>query len=153
MIEIVAIGRIKEKAMTSLIDEYLKRLKPIHQVVITELNNSNRKDTEVAGIIEDESKKILEKIDGRDHVVLLDLRGKDLNSEDMSSKIMGEIDASKKIVFVIGGSHGVSEEVRNRANFRWKISNLTFPHQLVRVMLCEQVYRMFMIARNHPYHK
>ena len=66
---------------------------------------------------------------------------------------MGEIDASKKIVFVIGGSHGVSEEVRNRANFRWKISNLTFPHQLVRVMLCEQVYRMFMIARNHPYHK
>ena len=83
MIEIVAIGRIKEKAMTSLIDEYLKRLKPIHQVVITELNNSNRKDTEVSGIIEDESKKILEKIDSRDYVVLLDLRGKDLSSEDM----------------------------------------------------------------------
>lgn len=153
MIEIIAIGRIKEKAMVSLIDEYLKRLKPIHPLVVTELNNSNRKDSDVTGILEDESKRILERIDDRDFVVLLDLQGKDVSSPDMSLKIMNEIDLGKKIVFLIGGSHGVNDEVRKRANYRWKISNLTFPHQLVRLMLCEQIYRMFMIARNHPYHK
>lgn len=153
MIQIVAIGKIKEKSMQSMIEEYAKRMKPIHSISMIELNNSVKKDTDVKGIIDDESSRILEKIDEKSFVILLDLQGKDLSSPAMSEKIIDVIDRGFNITFVIGGSHGVSQLVRDRAQFRWKISNLTFPHQLIRVMLYEQIYRMFMISRNHPYHK
>ncbi|CAH2760529.1 23S rRNA (pseudouridine(1915)-N(3))-methyltransferase RlmH [Erysipelothrix amsterdamensis] len=151
MIKIIAIGKIKEKPMQALIQEYEKRLKPIHSVEMIELVNSNK--TDVTSIIEDECQRILEKIDDRDYVVLMDLSGKDLDSVSMSAKIMDLIDMGKPITFIIGGSHGVNQAIRERSNYRWKISNLTFPHQLVRLMLYEQVYRFFMISKNHPYHK
>lgn len=151
MIKIIAIGKIKEKPMQALIQEYEKRLKPIHSVEMIELTNSNKSD--VTSIIEDECQRILEKIDDRDYVVLMDLSGKDLDSVSMSEKIMDLIDMGKPITFIIGGSHGVNQAIRERSNYRWKISNLTFPHQLVRLMLYEQVYRFFMILKNHPYHK
>ncbi|AYV33940.1 23S rRNA (pseudouridine(1915)-N(3))-methyltransferase RlmH [Erysipelothrix rhusiopathiae] len=151
MIKIIAIGKIKEKPMQALIQEYEKRLKPIHSVEMIELTNSNKSD--VTSIIEDECQRILEKIDDRDYVVLMDLSGKDLDSVSMSEKIMDLIDMGKPITFIIGGSHGVNQAIRERSNYRWKISNLTFPHQLVRLMLYEQVYRFFMISKNHPYHK
>ena len=153
MIQIIAIGKIKEKAMQSMIEEYAKRLKPIHSITMVELPNSVKKDTDVKGIIDDESSRILEKIDDKTFVILLDLKGKDLSSPEMSEKLIDVIDRGLNIAFVIGGSHGVSDLVRQRAQFRWKISNLTFPHQLIRVMLYEQIYRMFMISKNHPYHK
>lgn len=151
MIKIIAIGKIKEKPMQALIQEYEKRLKPIHSVEMIELTNSNKSD--VTSIIEDECQRILEKIDDRDYVVLMDLSGKDLDSVSMSEKIIDLIDMGKPITFIIGGSHGVNQSIRERSNYRWKISNLTFPHQLVRLMLYEQVYRFFMISKNHPYHK
>lgn len=153
MIQIIAIGKIKEKAMQSMIEEYAKRLKPIHTISMVELPNSVKKDTDVKGIIDDESQRILEKIDDKTFVILLDLKGKDLSSPEMSEKLIDVIDRGLNIAFIIGGSHGVSDLVRQRAQFRWKISNLTFPHQLIRVMLYEQIYRMFMISKNHPYHK
>ena len=153
MIKIVAIGKVKEKAMNELIAEYQKRLKPISQVMLIELPNRKKQDTDIQGIIEDESDRILSKTSPQDYVILLDLKGKDLSSEKMSEHVMGVLDTSKPIVFIIGGSHGVSDEIRNRANYRWRISNLTFPHQLVRLMLYEQIYRIFMISKNHPYHK
>ena len=153
MIKIIAIGKIKEKSMTQLIDEYAKRMNPISKIQMIELANSNKPDNEVAVIIEDESQRILGKIESSDFVILLDLKGKDFTSRDMSSKMIDALDTGKNVVFVIGGSHGVSDVMRNRADFLWRISNLTFPHQLVRVMLYEQIYRMFMISRNHPYHK
>lgn len=153
MIQIVAIGKIKEKSMQAMIDEYSKRLKPIHSINMVELANSVKKDSDPKGIIEDESTRILEKIDEKSFVILLDLKGKDLSSPEMSEKLIDVIDRGLNITFVIGGSHGVSDSVRSRAQFRWKISNLTFPHQLIRVMLYEQIYRMFMISKNHPYHK
>lgn len=153
MIKIIAIGKIKEKEMQALIAEFQKRLKPIHTIEMIELPNSNKKENDINGIIQDESQRVLDKIDPRDHVVLLDLQGKDFTSEQMSGKLVDLIDHGKTVVFIIGGSHGVSDEIRQRANIRWRISNLTFPHQLVRLMLYEQVYRMFMIAKNHPYHK
>ncbi len=153
MIQIIAIGKIKEKAMQSMIEEYAKRLKPIHSITMVELPNSVKKDTDVKGIIDDESSRILEKIDDKTFVILLDLKGKDLSSPEMSEKLIDVIDRGLNIAFIIGGSHGVSDLVRQRAQFRWKISNLTFPHQLIRVMLYEQIYRMFMISKNHPYHK
>lgn len=153
MIKIIAIGKVKEKAMVSLIQEFEKRLKPIHKMEIIELNNSTKPDSEMQVIIQDESQRILSKIDQRDYVILLDLKGDDLSSPKMSEKIMKGLDSGHNIVFVIGGSYGVSDEMRARSNYMWRISNLTFPHQLVRLMLVEQVYRMFMIANKHPYHK
>ncbi|AZK43773.1 23S rRNA (pseudouridine(1915)-N(3))-methyltransferase RlmH [Erysipelothrix sp. strain 2 (EsS2-7-Brazil)] len=151
MIKIIAIGKIKEKPMQALIQEFEKRLKPIHAVEMVELTNSNK--TDITSIIEDECQRIMEKIDDRDYVILMDLKGKDLDSVSMSEKIIDLIDMGKPIIFIIGGSHGVNQAIRDRANYRWKISNLTFPHQLVRLMLYEQVYRFFMISKNHPYHK
>ncbi|NBA01134.1 23S rRNA (pseudouridine(1915)-N(3))-methyltransferase RlmH [Erysipelothrix rhusiopathiae] len=151
MIKIIAIGKIKEKPMQALIQEFEKRLKPIHAIEMVELPNSNK--TDITSIIEDECQRIMEKIDNRDYVILMDLKGKDLDSVSMSEKIIDLIDMGKPIIFIIGGSHGVNQAIRDRANYRWKISNLTFPHQLVRLMLYEQVYRFFMISKNHPYHK
>lgn len=153
MIKIIAIGKIKEKAMVSLIQEFEKRLKHIHKIEMIELNNSIKPDSEVQVIIDDECSRIMSRIDSRDYVILLDLKGDDLSSPQMSDVLMKKLDSGLPITFVIGGSHGVNEEMRARSNMRWRISNLTFPHQLVRLMLYEQVYRMFMIANKHPYHK
>ena len=153
MIKIIAIGKIKEKSMTQLIDEYAKRMNPISKIQMIELPNSNKPDSEVSVIIEDESQRIMSKIELDEFVILLELKGKDLSSRQMSEKMIDAIDRGKNIVFVIGGSYGVNDALRSRADFLWRISNLTFPHQLVRVMLYEQIYRMFMISRNHPYHK
>lgn len=151
MIKIIAIGKIKEKPMQALIQEFEKRLKPIHNIEMIELGNSNK--TDINSIIDDECQRMLDKIDARDYVILMDLKGKDLDSVSMSGKVMELIDLGKTITFIIGGSHGVNQLMRERSDYRWKISNLTFPHQMVRLMLYEQVYRFFMISKNHPYHK
>ena len=153
MIKIIAIGKIKEKAMVSLIQEFEKRMKPIHKLEMIELPNSTKPENEVQVILDDEGNRILSKIDARDFVILLDLQGEDLSSRQMSQQLMKRLDSGLNIVYIIGGSHGVNEAVRERSNMRWRISNLTFPHQMVRLMLYEQIYRMFMIANNHPYHK
>lgn len=136
-----------------MISEFTKRMKPIHSLEIIELPNSNKPEGEIENIIQDESQRILDKINSKDYVVLLDLKGKDYTSVQMSELIMDKLDRSLPIVFIIGGSHGVSPKLRERANFMWRLSNLTMPHQFVRVLLTEQIYRMFMIRNKHPYHK
>lgn len=139
--------------MVEMIAEFTKRMKPIHALEIIELPNSNKPEHEVSSIIEDESAKILAKVSPKDFVILLDLKGKDLSSPAMSEYLMKQLDQSLPVIFIIGGSHGVSSQVRERANYMWKLSNLTMPHQFVRVLLVEQIYRMFMIRNKHPYHK
>lgn len=139
--------------MLEMIGEFTKRMKPIHQLEMIELANSNKPENEVSSIIEDESQRILDKLSPKDYVVLLDLKGKDLSSPQMSELVMAKLDQSVPIIFIIGGSHGVSQELRERSNYLWRLSNLTMPHQFVRVLLVEQIYRMFMIRNKHPYHK
>lgn len=153
MIKIIAIGRVKEKAQVALIDEYMKRLRPIHKVEIIELDKSKHKESEINKIKEDEGKRILSKIKDNDHVILLELKGKNISSEELAQHIDKNLSMGKDLVFIIGGSHGVSDEVKDRANFLWQLSKLTFPHQLVRQLLAEQIYRAFMIINQHPYHK
>ncbi len=153
MINVIAVGKIKEKSLQSLINEYDKRMKSVHPLNMIEIANSKLNEKNIDAIILDESQRILAKIKPNDYVILLDLKGKDFSSEILSQQIIQTLDNGSNISFVIGGSHGVSQEIRNRANKMWKISNLTFPHQVVRLLLYEQVYRSFMIARNHPYHK
>lgn len=151
MIKIVAIGKIKENSMKDMIDEYSKRMKSVHPIKVVELNNSIK--TEVDEIVKDESRRILNQIDSKDYVILLDLKGKDISSIDLSKKIDSVVQLSRPLIFVIGGSHGVDEDVVSRSDFMWRLSKLTFPHQLVRILLFEQIYRAFMIKKNHPYHK
>lgn len=151
MIDIVAIGRIKEKAMQQLIDEYSKRIRGDQKLNIIELNNSIKDN--MNDIIDDESKRILDKIKPEDYVILLDIKGKNVSSESLSETMGTQLDINKKIVFVIGGSHGVNDDIKQRANLKWSFSHLTFPHQLMRVMLLEQIYRGLMIMKSHPYHK
>lgn len=151
MIKIVAIGKIKENSMKDMIAEYSKRMKSVHPIKVVELNNSIK--TEVDEIVKDESTRILNQIDSKDYVILLDLKGKDISSIDLSKKIDSVVQLSRPLIFVIGGSHGVNEDVVSRSDFMWRLSKLTFPHQLVRILLFEQIYRAFMIKKNHPYHK
>ena len=153
MIKIIAVGRIKEKAQVTLIDEYLKRIKPLHKIEVIELNKSKHQDKEVEKIIEDESKRILEKVKDTDWVILLDLKGQNIDSVKLSQHIEKNLNTGKNVAIIIGGSHGVGESVKKRSNFMWQLSALTFPHQLVRLMLVEQIYRAFTIINKHPYHK
>lgn len=153
MIKIVAVGRIKEKSMVSLIQEYTKRMTTVHKLEIIELDNSKHKDSEVDKIIEDESQRLLSKVSDKEDLILLDLKGKNISSPDLSKLMDKSLSNGRNIVFIIGGSHGVSDQVRREAKFIWQMSALTFPHQLVRLLLVEQIYRGFMIQKNHPYHK
>lgn len=158
MIKIVCVGKIKEKATAELIQEYAKRLGAYCTLKIEEVadeatlqNNSEALNEQVK---KKEGERILGRIKEKEYVILLDLKGKMLSSEELSGKVE-ELFAEGKpdLTFVIGGSLGVSEEVIARADFRWQLSQLTFPHQLVRVLLLEQIYRAFKIMKHEPYHK
>ena len=157
-ISIVAVGKLKEKYLKLAIDEYAKRLGRYCKLDIIELpdektpDNASPKDEEI--IKEKEGKLILSKIKDNAYVVAMDLKGKELSSEEFSKFISNcGVMGNSNIVFVIGGSLGLSEEVRKRANYKLCFSRMTFPHQLFRVMLLEQVYRGFRIINNEPYHK
>ncbi len=153
MIQIICVGKLKEKATVQLVNEYVKRLQPYTKLEITEVaDESNQLDENKVKQLEGE--RILRQIRKDSYVVLLDLRGKQLSSPQLARKIE-EINtySSSSITFVIGGSIGVSDEVVRRADYLWKLSELTFPHNLVRILLLEQIYRSYKILNNEPYHK
>lgn len=153
MITIVAVGKLKEKAWKELSDEYVKRISSYSKVEIIEVADETNR-LEEAKVKKLEGERILKAIKKDSFVVLLDLRGRMLNSVELSMKI-DEINTyhSSNITFIIGGSLGVSDEVFVRADYKWKLSELTFPHNLVRILLLEQIYRSYRILNNEPYHK
>lgn len=144
MIKIVCVGKIKESFYREAVFEYLKRMGKYHKVLIEEVNDSN---------IKEEEELILKKIDSRDYVVLLDISGKMLDSVEFASFVDKTFISHSVITFVIGGSDGVTDKIRERADYRLSFSKLTFPHQLFRVVLLEQIYRGFKIINNESYHK
>lgn len=154
-IDIVAVGRLKERFWREACEEYLKRLKPYAQVRVVEIVDV---DPSGAGGVKDALKRegdaILKAIPEKSTVILLDIQGRAVSSEEMAQSIeRWSVEGVSDIVFVIGGSHGVSEEVRKRADARWSFGRITMPHNLARVVLVEQVYRAFKIIRHEPYHK
>lgn len=153
MIQIVAVGKLKEKATKELVEEYSKRLKAYTKLEITEVSDETNQ-MEEAKVLQLEGERILKAIKKDSYVVLLDLRGRELTSVEVSMKL-NEIYTyhNSDITFIIGGSLGVSNEVRARADYMWKLSDLTFPHNLVRVILLEQIYRAYKILNNEAYHK
>lgn len=148
MIKIICVGKIKEKYLKDAIKEYQKRLSKYTKLEIIELPDYNY---DMVKTKIEEGKNILSKISERDYVVTLEINGKEFNSISLSSFIDKNI--SKNITFVIGGSNGLSDDVLKRSNYSLSFSKLTFPHQLFRILLLEQIYRSFKIINNEAYHK
>ncbi|QKY70780.1 23S rRNA (pseudouridine(1915)-N(3))-methyltransferase RlmH [Lentibacillus sp. CBA3610] len=157
-ISIIAVGKLKEKYLKQGIEEYLKRLGPYAKVEIKEVADEkapeNMSEAEIQKVKRKEGERILSNITQDTYVITLEIDGKMLTSEQFAAKLDELATYGKsKIAFVIGGSVGISEDVQKRSNLALSFSKMTFPHQLMRMILLEQVYRAFRIIRNEPYHK
>ncbi len=157
-INIIAAGKIKEKYIQEGIKEFSKRLSRFCNLKIIEIMDEkapeNLSDKEMEAIKDKEGLKILSKIPQNSFIISLEIQGREISSEDLSKK-MEDIMVSgiNDITFIIGGSLGLSDQVRSRSDFKLSFSKMTFPHQLMRLILLEQVYRAWKIMKNEPYHK
>lgn len=157
-INIIAVGKLKEKYLQDGIDEYIKRLSKFAKVNVIEIQDEKVKENlsqrEIDNIKQIEGNRILLYIKPRDYCISLALEGKSMDSlqfSDTLSRIM--VEGNSAITFIIGGSIGLSNEVLERSNLKLSFSKFTFPHQLMRLILIEQIYRAFKIMNNEPYHK
>ena len=157
-IKIICAGKIKERYFSDAVNEYKKRLSRFVQLEINEIADEKAaeqlSDAEKEQIKIKEGRRILSKVDDGATLIAMAIDGKQLSSSEFSkeiSRLMGE--GKSKICFAIGGSLGLSNEVLSRADYKLSFSKLTFPHQLFRVILLEQIYRAFKIMNNEPYHK
>ena len=158
MIRIIAVGKIKERFYEDAMAEYAKRLSAYLKLDIVQVadekcpENLSRRQEEL--VMEKEGERILKNIRENDYVVTLEIDGTQKSSEDFAGFIRSlEVSGRSDITFVIGGSLGLSEEVKKRSDFALSFSKMTFPHQLMRVVLIEQIYRAVKINRGEPYHK
>ncbi len=157
-ITVIAVGKIKEKFYRDAIDEYAKRLSAYCKLeiiqVADEKTQENSSETEMDLIKEKEAGRILKNIPDNAYVITLEILGKQLDSVELSEKIdqLG-IHGTSHIIFVIGGSLGLHKTVSRRADYKLSFSKMTFPHQLMRVVLLEQIYRSYRIIHKEPYHK
>ena len=157
-IRIIAIGKIKEEYLKNGINEYIKRLTPYSQIEIIEVNDEpvkdNPNDAAIKKIIDTEGRKVLKILKNNEYVINLDLNKKEYSSEEFASYIEEKfVLGNSLITFVIGGSYGLSDELKARANDSISLSKMTFLHQMTRLILLEQIYRAFKINRNETYHK
>ena len=151
MIKIITVGTIKENYLKKAIEEYKKRLQKYTQIEIIEVKDE--------GYVEDikaiklEGEKIDKFLDKKDYIITLEIEGKELTSPEFAEKIRNIQITNSNITFVIGGSNGLSEDIKKKADFHLSFSKMTFPHQLFRVNLLEQIYRAYKINNNESYHK
>lgn len=156
-IRIVCVGKLKEKYWDAACAEYLKRLGGYCSPSIIEVKESrlpaNASEADERNVIEKEGKDILSRIDSGDYVIALAIKGKELSSEDIARRIADVSFNYSRVVFVIGGSLGLSDEVLKRADMQLSFGKITLPHQLARVVALEQIYRAFKINAGEAYHK
>lgn len=157
-VKIITVGKLKEKYLKDGIAEYSKRMSRFTKFEIVELADEKTPDNASAAqnqqIMKKEGERILAKISERDYVIVLAIEGKQLSSEAFSQVIAdATLRGYSDIVFVIGGSLGLADKVKKHANLRLSFGLLTLPHQLMRLVLSEQIYRAFMIQQGSPYHK
>ncbi len=157
-INIICIGKLKEKYWTQAIDEYKKRLSVFCKFNIIELDEekikNNPSSSDIEKTLNEEGKRIISKIQKGSYTAALCIEGKIISSKEFSKKIDDiALNGFSTINFVIGGSWGLSEEVKITSQFKLSMSKMTFPHQMARVVLCEQIYRAFEISTNGKYHK
>lgn len=151
MIKIICLGKVKEKYLQDGIDEYIKRISKYTQVKIIELEDEGIKDDKVA--LKKEKEKILKYLNTKDYIIVLDISGKEITSLEFADKIDKTLIINSDITFIIGGSYGLDEEIKSLSNYRLSFSKMTFPHQLFRLILLEQIYRAYKINHNEEYHK
>lgn len=158
-IKIIAVGKIKEKFYKEAIEEYLKRMTSYNNIEIIEVADEmaaeNLSEKELDQVKAKEGERILSKINTDDFVVSLEILGKQMDSIEFAKFIENEMKEGfgRNLVFVIGGSNGLSKEVSKRSNKKLSFGKMTYPHQLMRVVLTEQIYRAYRIINGHPYHK
>ena len=151
MIKIICVGKIKENYLKQAIEEYKKRLSKYTKLEIIEVSDIDNPSTDIVLLKE---KELIEKyIDSKDFVVTLEIEGNMLGSIELAKKIDNIFNTNSTITFIIGGSLGLHQDIKNRSNYKLSFSKLTFPHQLFRVNLLEQIYRAFKINNNEAYHK
>ena len=153
-IVLLTIGKTSEKYLIEGIAQYQKRLKHYTQFEMFEISNlKNAKNFSNAEIIKKEGELILKQLQNSDHLVLLDDKGKDFTSPKYAQKLQQwMLSGKKRVVFVVGGAYGFSEQVYKRGNEKISLSKMTFSHQIVRLFFVEQLYRAFTILNNEPYH-
>ncbi len=145
MIKIICIGKLKEEYLKNLVNDYKTRINKYHKLEIIELKDSN---------ITEEKKEILKVLNKEDYIISLCIEGKELNTIELKNKINNLlINGKSNITFIIGGSDGLDNEIKNISNDLISFSKLTFPHGLFRGILLEQIYRVFKILNNENYHK
>ena len=157
-ITVICEGRLKEKYLRDACEEYTKRLGAFCKLNIYELTpkrlSDNPSQGEIDNALSSEGKEIISKIPSNSYVFAMCIEGRQMDSESLAKRIEQiAVDGSANIVFIIGGSFGLSDEVKKRADFRLSMPDMTFPHQLARVMLLEQIYRAFNINNGGKYHK
>ncbi len=156
-IKIIALGRLKEKYLISAVEEYKKRLSGYSNLEICELEPvklpEKPSESEIEKALSKEAELIRDKIPQGSTVFAMCIEGKQLSSPELAEKIENAVNMGKSLVFIIGSSHGLSEKIKNMADIRLSVSKMTFPHQLFRVMLLEQIYRSFKIIEGSAYHK
>ncbi len=157
-VTLICVGKLKEKYLRNACDEYSKRLNAFCKLNIIELNpyrlSDNPSQSEISIALESESKDILAKIPNNSKVLAMCIEGKQMPSEKLSAMIsQAGVEGYNSLTFIIGGSHGLSDSVKKRADFKLSMSEMTFPHQLARVMLLEQIYRSYQISNGGKYHK
>ncbi len=144
MIKIICVGKLKESYLKDGINDYLKRISKYHKINLIELPDSN---------INDEGNEILKHIDNKDYIISLCIEGTELSSIDLADKIDKTFISYPNITFIIGGSAGIREDIKEMSNYKLSFSKLTYPHGLFRLILLEQIYRSFKILNNESYHK
>ncbi len=151
MIKIVCVGKIKEKFFRDAIAEYQKRLTRYTRVEIVELCDFDFDNKDI--VLEKEKESILKVLSDKEYIITLEIEGKQMTSFDFSRKIDNIFLENSNITFIIGGSYGLHSDIKKRSNLSLSFSSLTFPHQLFRIILLEQIYRAFKIQKNESYHK
>ena len=145
MIKIICLGKLKEKYLVDLVNDYANRINKYHKIEIIELKAEED--------LEREASNILKHIDDKDYVITLEIEGKEIDSLSFANLLDKTFITHSTITFVIGSSTGLSNKIKNRSNYKLSFSKLTFPHGLFRGILLEQIYRAFKINNNENYHK
>jgi len=148
-IRIIAVGKKHESWIEEGVQRFEKRLKRPFEIEWAIIGHSGYND---ATARQEESQRILSALNANDYVILLDEHGKNPTSHELSDILLTKLELSRKVVIIIGGAYGVDDMVKKRADYIWSLSNLVFPHQLVRLILIEQIYRAQEIAQGNPYH-
>ncbi len=151
MIKIICVGKLKENYLKEAVFEYCKRISKYTKIKIIEVDDINIGD--ISNILKKEEEQIIKFIDKKDYVITLEIEGCKITSLEFAKKINSIFNNFSSIVFIIGSSYGLSTNIKNIAHYRLSFSDFTFPHQLFRVMLLEQIYRSFKINNNEEYHK